>query len=186
VIGVLTITSPAAPPFRKVCETCYQVDIISSANKDSYCNVCRAKKTSIKSAFVRGTIVTDENWSVFVNIDGRWLEALIHETTDQFLASSRFEQIKLLKSIRIRGTFLLSTTSHLVGFQEQFQFHQYSSSPSRFQVLDTIEYPESESTLPKVDLQISPLASKFDEEAPSSSKRKLFEELAPSSKLKKS
>jgi hypothetical protein len=185
VIGVLTITSPAAPPFRKVCKTCHQVDIISSANKDSYCNVCRAKTTSINSAFVRGTIVTDDNLSVFINIEGRWLEAILHETVVQFLASSRFEQIKLLKSIRIRGTFLLSTTSHLVGFQEQFNFH-FSSSPQRFQVLDTIEYSQPQSTVTKVDLQVSPLALKLGEGASSSSKRKLFEELAPSSKPKKS
>jgi hypothetical protein len=55
---------------------------------------------------------------VFVSIAGKWLEAIVHQSAIEFLACPRPMQIKLLKKIRIRGTFTLSTTSYLVGFEE--------------------------------------------------------------------
>jgi hypothetical protein len=118
VTGVLTITSVATPPFRKVCETCSEPDIIFFASGESYCNICRARKPAIKSAFLHTTINTISAEQVFVSIAGKWLEAIVHQSAIEFLACPRPMQIKLLKNIRIRGTFTLSTTSYLVGFEE--------------------------------------------------------------------
>jgi hypothetical protein len=56
---------------------------------------------------------------VFVNIVEKWLEAIVHQSAIEFLVHSWPEQIKLLKNICICGTFTLSTTSYLVGFEEE-------------------------------------------------------------------
>jgi hypothetical protein len=198
VTGVLTITSAAAPPFRKVCETCSKPDIIFSASGESYCNICRARKPAIKSAFLRATINTVSAEQVFISIAGKWLEAIVHQSAIEFLACPRPMQIKLLKNIRIRGTFTLSTTSYLVGFEEEEDTFGYELTPQHSQALGSIDLYQPQSTITKVDLQVTPLqsivpvnfeatpiASQLGQGA-SSSKRKLFDEPTSSSKARKS
>jgi hypothetical protein len=73
VIEVLTITSPTTLPFQKVCETCFEAEIIFSAGGESYCNICKAKKPTIKSAFLFATINAVSMEQVFVKIARKWL-----------------------------------------------------------------------------------------------------------------
>jgi ribosome-associated toxin RatA of RatAB toxin-antitoxin module len=68
--------NPVASPFRKICKICSKTDIIFSASKEFYCNICRAKKLAIKSAFICATINTISAEQVFVNIVENGLKQL--------------------------------------------------------------------------------------------------------------
>ena len=186
VIGTLTITNPATPPYQKICKDCKQANIIALPTGDCFCNVCHAKKPSIKSGLLHATITSDDLSCQFVNIEGQWLEAIIHQEESNFLARSRLQQVQLLKSIRIVGKFLLSTSSYLTGFEEDFEpisaINHYT--PQRSHIVSTFGEPQFQLTNSNVDLEITPLTAVSLEDI-SSSKRKLFEEAPSSSKQKK-
>jgi hypothetical protein len=58
---------------------------------------------------------------VLLIIEGKWLETIVDITKSEFLDLLRPKQVQFLISIHIYGKFRLSTTSTLVGFQEDIQ-----------------------------------------------------------------
>jgi hypothetical protein len=58
---------------------------------------------------------------VLLTIEGKWLEAIAHMKKSEFLDLLHPKQVQLLISIHIYGKLCLSTTSALVGFQENIQ-----------------------------------------------------------------
>ena len=154
----LTITNPVAPPFQKLCQDCKEANIVALPTEDCFCNICGAKKPSLRSGLLHATITCGDLSMYFVNIEGQWLEAILHQSKIVFWYSSQLQQIQLLNCIGIVGKFLLSTTSYLTGFKEDFQPiaapHGFIPQPS--QIVSTIGAPELQVTSSNVDLQLTP------------------------------
>ena len=121
VIGTVTITNRATPPFQKICQDCKEANIVALLIGDCFCSICGAKKPSLRSGILHATITCGDLSMYFVNIEGQWLEAVLYQSKIEFLKSSQLQQIQLLKCICIVENFLLSTTSYLIGFEEDFQ-----------------------------------------------------------------
>ncbi len=82
-----------------------------------------------KVGFLCGSIVTNDE-HVLLTIEGKWLETIVHMTKLEFLDLPHPKQVQLFISICIHIKFRLSTTSTLVGFQENTQqfFSQVETS----------------------------------------------------------
>jgi hypothetical protein len=117
---MLSITSPTAPPFQKVCENYHVANVIISLMGGVHCNVCRSKSTIQKLSFLHGSITTN-NEPMLLTIEGKWLEKIVHMTKSEFLDLPHPKQVQLFISIRTHGKFRLLTKSALVGFQKDIQ-----------------------------------------------------------------
>jgi hypothetical protein len=49
---MLSIASPIAPPFQKICENCHVIDVIISPTGDVHCNACHSKSMVQKLGFL--------------------------------------------------------------------------------------------------------------------------------------
>jgi hypothetical protein len=76
---VLSIASPATPPFQKVCGNYHVIDVTISPTNGVYCNVCRSKSRVQKLGFFHGSITTNDEHLLLI-IKGKWLEAIVHVT----------------------------------------------------------------------------------------------------------
>ena len=54
-------------------------------------------------------------------LEGQWLETLVRMLEEIFLNLSRQEQIRMLTSFRIKGTFWLTPMSFMNGFDEDME-----------------------------------------------------------------
>jgi hypothetical protein len=84
VIGVLSIDSPIAPPFQKVCENCHVANVIIFSTSDVHCNACHSKSIVKKLGFFHGSIAINDEL-VLLTIEGKWLEAIVHIIEFKFL-----------------------------------------------------------------------------------------------------
>ncbi len=69
-IGLLSITSPVAPPFQKVCANCHVANFIISPMDGVHCNVYHSKLMVQKLGFLRGSIATNDEL-VLLTIEGK-------------------------------------------------------------------------------------------------------------------
>jgi hypothetical protein len=58
---------------------------------------------------------------MFLTIEGKWIEAIMHMKKSEFLDLLCLKQVQLFISIQIHGKFSLPTTLALVGFQKNIQ-----------------------------------------------------------------
>jgi hypothetical protein len=58
---------------------------------------------------------------VFLIIENKWLEAIVHMTESEFLDLPCPKQVQFFISIHIHGKFHLLTTFALVSFQKDIQ-----------------------------------------------------------------
>jgi hypothetical protein len=115
---MLSIISPIAPPFQKVCGNCHVIDVSISPTNGVYCNVCHSKSMVQKLGFLCGSIATNDEPMLLI-IKGKWLATIVHMIESKFLDLPHPKQVQLLISICIYSKFHLLTTSVLVGFQEK-------------------------------------------------------------------
>ena len=85
-----------------------------------YYNVCHCSQTITKRAHLRGKITTTSE-VVTIFLEGQWLETLVRMSEEIFLNLSRQEQIRMLTSFRIKGTFWLIPMSFMNGFDEDME-----------------------------------------------------------------
>jgi hypothetical protein len=81
---VLSIASPTTPPFQKARGSCHVTNVNIYPTCGVYCNICHSKSTIQKLSFFRGYIVTNDEL-VFLIIESKWLEAIMHMTESEFL-----------------------------------------------------------------------------------------------------
>ena len=74
----------------------------------------------IKRAHLCGKITTTSQ-VVTIFLEGQWLETLIQMLEKNFLNLSRQEQIRMLTSFCIKGTFWLIPMSFMNGFDEDME-----------------------------------------------------------------
>jgi len=117
---VLSIVNPNALPFQKVCENYHVIDVIICPMGVVYCNACHSKWIVQKLSFLRSSIATNDE-PMLLTIESKWLETIVHMTKSEFLDLPSIKQVQFFISIYIHGKFPLSTTSTLVGFQEDIQ-----------------------------------------------------------------
>ncbi len=81
---MLSITSPIAPPFQKICGTCHVLDIIISLTGGVYCNDCCSKSMVQKFGFLHGSIVANDK-PVLLIIESKWFGVIVHIIESKFL-----------------------------------------------------------------------------------------------------
>jgi hypothetical protein len=113
----MTVISPTVAPYKQVCTKCKLSNLIL-LHGGYYCNVCHTQEVVEKKAHVRAKISTVSSQNVTIYIEGLWLQSLVRMTEEQFLSLARGQQIKILSSIRVNGTFSLTPMSFLNGFEE--------------------------------------------------------------------
>jgi hypothetical protein len=117
--GTLSIASPAVAPYKYVCKQCNLSNLIV-VEEGFYCNVCHSPQQVLKQAYLRGKITTTSQ-AVTMYLEGKWLQTLVRMPEEHFLNLSRGEQVKMLTTFRIKGTFWLTPMSVLNGFDEDME-----------------------------------------------------------------
>ncbi len=84
------------PPFQKICANCHVGDV--------NCNICYSKSTFQKLGFLCGFIATNDE-PMLLNIDGKWLKAIVRMVESKFLDLSCPKQVQFLISIHMQGKF---------------------------------------------------------------------------------
>jgi hypothetical protein len=67
---VLSIASPIAPPFQKVCGNYHVLDVIIFSMGDVHCSVFRSKSKVHKLSFLWGSIATNDGL-ILLTIEGK-------------------------------------------------------------------------------------------------------------------
>jgi hypothetical protein len=62
---VLSIDSPIAPPFQKLCENCHVANVIISPTSDVHYNACHSKSIVQKLGFLHGSIAINDEYVLF-------------------------------------------------------------------------------------------------------------------------
>ena len=65
-----------------------------------------------------------------MSLEGQWLQMLVWMSKEQFLNFSREQQIKMLTTFCIKGTFWLTPMSFLDGFEKDIKTN-HNSMPTR-------------------------------------------------------
>jgi hypothetical protein len=119
VYGTLSIASLAVAPYKHVCKKCNLSNFIV-VEEGFYSNVCHSPQPVLKQAYLRGKITTTSQ-AVTMYLEGKWLQTLVRMPEEQFLNLSREQQVKMLTTFRIKGTFWLTPMSVLNGFDEDME-----------------------------------------------------------------
>jgi hypothetical protein len=99
VYGTLSIASPAVAPYKYVCKQCNLSNLIVVEEGFYY-----SPQQVFNQAYLYGKITTTSQ-VVTMYLEGKWLQTLVRMLEEQFLNLSRGEQVKMLTTFWIKGTF---------------------------------------------------------------------------------
>lgn len=133
--GTLAIERPSGAPFKNHCTKCSHSNLIVLEG-GFYCNICHGVQDVVRKAHLCAKIANADG-EHSITIEGQWLVSLVRMSEDKFLALSRGQQIKMLSTLKIKGTFLLTPMAMLCGYEENMEVSASSN-------VETSGTPESE------------------------------------------
>lgn len=139
----MSIERPTVAPFNHVCAKCSRSNL-TIIEGGSYCNICHSVQDVVQKVCLCAKIVNGDK-ECSITIEGQWLVALVRMSEVSFLTLSRGQQIKMLSTLKVKGTFLLTPMSMLCGYEE----HMEASASSNLETNTTHESELSLQTPPK-------------------------------------